>query len=118
MKKFLFIILLLPSCVQFTATSGAKYSGPPWGKVAYQKGDELFTGDWDAGWVATVTAVQNAATSIGGAYIAGQVTKSVTNSNNALDLGKTRSNNALEATKARLNTKPTIVTPPQQAVFP
>lgn len=69
---------LLPSCVEFQANGGATaahYKGPPWGKVAYAKGDEMFTTDHDAGFIALVTAVQNLLSQLGLAVIAGDVVK-------------------------------------------
>lgn len=72
------LCLLLPSCVEFQANGGATaahYKGPPWGKVAYAKGDEMFTTDHDAGFIALVTAVQNLLSQLGLAVIAGDVVK-------------------------------------------
>lgn len=107
----LLIGLSLSSCVEFKAASNATYKGPPWGKVAYSKGDEFFTSDHDAGWVATVTGIQNTVGGIAAASITGNVTKAVTGSNNAL----TATQGGVQ--KAAIAAKPTIVTPPATAVF-
>jgi hypothetical protein len=111
------IPLFLSSCVDFKAQSGAHYHGPPWGKVAYSKGDEMWTSDHDTGWIATVTGIQNIAGTIGMGYGVGQATKVNLQNNNA-DVVKNASNNALSATKAKLAAPPTVLNPGQTAVFP
>jgi uncharacterized membrane protein YedE/YeeE len=103
--------LMLSSCVNFHAASGATYSGPPWGKVAYSNGQEMFTSDHDAGWVATVTGIQNFGLGIGTGLITGGVTKAVTESNNAASVATARSANILK-TNALAKPATTTIVPP------
>lgn len=125
---FSILCIILPSCVEFQASGGttaAHYKGPPWGKVAYAKGDEMFTSDHDAGWIATVTAGQNIINTVAGEAIAGNVATSLQHSKDALSASQSanalkakQAQLAADAAAAKLKAMPTITAPPQVVNFP